>query len=268
MTPSKFSTALSIRLGVIPSHLSLRGTKCNCGVIYDTDADSIEHILTCDMSSHRTHTYRHNLVMEAITSTARWYGISVTTEPRCFTYEDKSNKRPDLLFHTQPQCIVTDISLVRTTADLAHEEKSKTEKHSAACNKSNCMFIPFLMYTKGTLGTKAETLIEATSKGPCLLLVGAAFVPPTWAAAVAALINTTVPGSATVTSCDGRSALIAVSAAQLARFKDTSVNASLRLVDLSEAQRLREAAKRDLEASLARAAAGSRRSHSHTTTPA
>jgi hypothetical protein len=46
MTPSKFSTALSIRLGVIPSHLSLRGTKCNCGVIYDADEDSIEHILT------------------------------------------------------------------------------------------------------------------------------------------------------------------------------------------------------------------------------
>jgi hypothetical protein len=83
------------------------------------------------MSSHRTHTYRHNLVIEAITSTARWYGISVTTEHRCFTYEDKSNKRLDLLFHTQPQGIVTDISLVRTTADLAHEEKSKTEKHSA-----------------------------------------------------------------------------------------------------------------------------------------
>jgi hypothetical protein len=110
-----------------------------------------------------------------------------------------------------------------------------------------------------------QRLPEATSKGPCLLLVGAAFVPPTWAAAVATLINTTVPGSATVTSCDGRSALIAVSAAQLARFKD---NASLRLFDLAEAQRLREAAKRDLEVSLARAAAGSRRRNSHTTTPA
>jgi hypothetical protein len=94
----------------------------------------------------------------------------------------------------------------------------------------------------------------APTKGPCLLLAGSAFVPPAWAAAVAKHIAETVAGAATVTSCDGRSALIAVTAAQLRRFAGTTVNnGTMHLVDLSVAQGQRKEAQRMLQESLARA---------------
>jgi hypothetical protein len=60
MTPAQFSTALVIHLNVVPSHLSLRGTKCNCGHVYNADEETIEHVLTCDTSTSKTHTHRHD----------------------------------------------------------------------------------------------------------------------------------------------------------------------------------------------------------------
>jgi hypothetical protein len=164
MTPAQFSTALAIHLNVVPSHLSLRGTKCNCGHVYNADEETIEHVLTCDMSTSKTHTHRHDEVKNALAATARWFGLTVTVEPKCFVYDDQTRKRPDLFFHTQPMGIVTDVSLIKSDGNLEGEEKAKTEKHTAAVQKHNCIFIPFIMHTRGTLGCKAETFIRTLAK--------------------------------------------------------------------------------------------------------
>ena len=42
-TPAEFSSALAIRLGVIPKHLDFFNRKCNCGVIYTEQEQTIEH---------------------------------------------------------------------------------------------------------------------------------------------------------------------------------------------------------------------------------
>jgi hypothetical protein len=164
MTPSQFSIALGIHLNVMPHHLALIGTKCNCGFIYSEHADTINHILKCDMSTPKTHTYRHDMVRDTMVSTARWFGITTTSEPHCFAYADGSKKRPDILFHTRPMGIVTDLSLVEPDTDLASIENLKTAKHSAACNTQHCIFIPAIMHTRGTIGMKAEFLIRTLSK--------------------------------------------------------------------------------------------------------
>lgn len=163
LTPAQFATALAIHLHAMPHQLGLIGTKCNCGAIYN-DAAAAEHILKCDMATSRGHTHRHNLVRDALISTARWFGITTTSEPHCFTYKDGSKKRPDVLFHTQPMGIVTDVSLLESSADLAHAETAKTTKHAEACNAQHCLFIPAVMHTRGTLGMKAESLIRTLAK--------------------------------------------------------------------------------------------------------
>ena len=164
MTPSQFSIALGIHLNVMPDHIALIGSKCNCGFVYMNHTDTINHVLKCDMSSPKTHTYRHDLVRDTIVSTARWFGITTTSEPHCFSYADGSNKRPDILFHTRPMGIVTDLSLVEPDTDLTSVEAAKTAKHGAACNAQHCIFIPAIMHTRGTIGTKAELLIRTLSK--------------------------------------------------------------------------------------------------------
>jgi hypothetical protein len=78
--------------------------------------------------------------------------------------DDQTRKRPDLFFHTQPIGIVTDVSLIKSDDNLEGEEKAKTEKHTAAVQKHNCIFIPFIMHTRGTLGCKAETFIRTLAK--------------------------------------------------------------------------------------------------------
>jgi hypothetical protein len=103
-------------------------------------------------------------VKNALAATARWFGLTVTVEPKCFVYDDQTRKRPDLFFHTQPMGVVTDVSLIKSDGNLEGEEKAKTEKHTAAVQKHNCIFIPFIMHTRGTLGCKAETFIRTLAK--------------------------------------------------------------------------------------------------------
>ena len=116
------------------------------------------------MSTSYTHTLGHNLVRDTIATIVRTYGIAVTSEPRCFNYTDGVKHRPDLLFHTQPFALATDVTMVHTDVDLATAEQDKRNTHSKACEAANTIFTPFAMYTRGTLGNAAEQLIRQLSK--------------------------------------------------------------------------------------------------------
>lgn len=169
MTPNQFSLALAIRLGIIPSHLKVENSKCNCGYLYGgIDDESIDHILTCDMSSPVTHTTRHNRVRDEIIRTCRSYGITTTTEPTCFTYDDSRHHRPDALFHTDPHGVAIDVSLVSTFPSqeaILKKEEEKKKIHSSAVKALSCIFFPFVMASRGTIGPEAEKFIRHIAKG-------------------------------------------------------------------------------------------------------
>jgi hypothetical protein len=164
--PATFSMAIAIRLGVLPHYArsALLHTKCNCGTTYTDEQLTIDHILKCDQSTHTTHTVRHDTVKDSIIQVMRNYGITTTREPRCFVYEDGVRHRPDILFHTRPCGIATDLTLVAPERILSECEKQKNDIHAKVCAKHNTIFIPLAMHTLGTLGTKAEYLIQQLSK--------------------------------------------------------------------------------------------------------
>lgn len=166
LTPAEFSTALAIRLNVLPNYMkmSLINTKCCCGFIYEEEETTIEHVLTCDQSMHHTHTSRHNGVRDAIALTSRQYGISTVTEPTCFNYDTGFKQRPDILSRTHPFGLVTDVTLIKSVDQFELEEKDKTKTHSTAVGKQSCIFIPFVMCTRGTISSKAELYINTLSK--------------------------------------------------------------------------------------------------------
>ena len=66
--------------------------------------------------------------------------------------------------HTKPQHVVTDVTLIHEHIDITLAEKNKHKTHSEACAKQGCIFIPFAMYTRGTLGQQAEKFINTISK--------------------------------------------------------------------------------------------------------
>lgn len=165
MSPAEFSVNLMILSGQASPRIRLHGFKCNCGFAYqDSNDENFEHIFRCDMSTPFTHVHRHNLVRDAVARACRAYGLSVTSEPTCFTYDDGRRRRPDLIIHTAPMKTVTDFSLVKSDANLQDEEKSKVDAHAAAVNKMGAIFIPFIMHTRGTFGTKAEEFIRTITK--------------------------------------------------------------------------------------------------------
>ena len=166
LTPADFITA---RLGTLPQHLSVQGAKCNCGHLFINPQDDIDHALKCDMASHITHTVRHNMVRDAIVGVTRAYGITTSKEPTAFTYADGRKHRPDILCHTAPYALVTDVSLIADEYSLEEAEAKKQKAHTDPCAKLHAIFVPFVMHTKGTLGTKAERFIKDLMKAipPC-----------------------------------------------------------------------------------------------------
>ncbi|MCP3884729.1 MAG: hypothetical protein GY700_04485, partial [Propionibacteriaceae bacterium] len=167
LTPNQFRTALAIRLNVLPRQYWLVNHKCNCGYAYGVDdRNSIDHIFLCDSATPCGHTHRHNLVLDAIITTARYYGITTSKEPTCFTYDSGRHQRPDALFHTQPLPIAIDVSLVSGTPASEHiqaAEENKNKTHKAATTNGGARFSPFIMATRGTLGSKAEDFISTLS---------------------------------------------------------------------------------------------------------
>lgn len=165
LTPAQFTTALAQRVNLLAPHLSVVGTKCNCGHIYsEHDEATIQHILKCDMATRVTHTTRHNMVRDTIARVARDYGITVTKEPTCFKYDDGRNHRPDILFHTLPFGLCTDVTLIDQDRSMQDAEKIKKDTHTRPCANANCTFMPFAMFTKGTLGPAAMEFIRTLSK--------------------------------------------------------------------------------------------------------
>lgn len=165
LTPAQFRMALAVRLDILPSTTPFNGTKCNCGTIYNQHPDQvIEHILRCDQASGKTHTHRHDCVRDAIVQKVRDFGITATREPTCFTYDNGKRQRPDILIHTQPIQIATDLTMIHSEANIADAEKEKSTKHQKACEAANTIFYPLVMKTRGTIGPKGEHFIRATAK--------------------------------------------------------------------------------------------------------
>ena len=164
LTPAQFSTAMAIRLNVLPRRLQLVNTKCNCGYTYDADdCKTVNHVLTCDMSTKVTHSTRHNYVRDEMIRVARLFGITTTKEPTCFTYNCGRAKRPDALFHTQPCNLATDVSLVSTMPApeaISKKEKEKDTIHKDAVAQGGAIFVPFVMATRGLLGEKGEQFMR------------------------------------------------------------------------------------------------------------
>ena len=169
LTTAQFSTAMAIRLGVLPRRLKLANSKCNCGFLYPADNDeaTIDHVLTCDMATKVTHATRHNGVRDEIIRVARVYGITTSKEPLCYSYPSGRQQRPDILFHTEPLNLVTDVSLVSkypATDEIQKAQKTKNNTHKDATAAHGSMFISFVMATRGLLGPDAERLMTQLSK--------------------------------------------------------------------------------------------------------
>ena len=167
MTPSQFCNALAIRLNAIPRHLQLIGKKCNCGYIYTAADDAtLHHVFACAQATPCGFTYRHNLVRDTIVRVARNFGITCSKEPTCFAYSSGRHQRPDVMFHTEPQQLIIDVSLISTSttssiqSDVNEAERKKITTHRAAVENSNGRFYPFVMATRGYLGPEAEKLIR------------------------------------------------------------------------------------------------------------
>lgn len=164
LSPADFIAAMAVRIGQLPAHLSLRHHKCNCGFIFGEDAEAIDHCLRCDMATSVGHSTRHNMVRDAIIDIARMYGITTTKEPTIFSYADGRKQRPDIMCHTQPMSLVTDVSLISHDYDISESEAKKNKTHNEACAARQSVFIPFVMHTRGTLGTCAERYIRSLTK--------------------------------------------------------------------------------------------------------
>lgn len=168
LTPAQFCNALGIRLNIIPRHLQLISLKCNCGHLYTShDDESLHHVFTCGKATPNGFTYRHNLVRDTIINVARDFGITTSREPTCYTYSNGLRQRPDVLFHTEPNGIAIDVSLISVTHvadDIQEAEKKKTTTHRDAVQNANHVFFPFVMATRGTLGSGAEKLIRTLAR--------------------------------------------------------------------------------------------------------
>ena len=94
-------------------------------------------------------------------------GITTSREPTCYTYSSGLRQRPDVLFHTEPNGIAIDVSLIsvtHVTDDIQEAEKKKTTTHRDAVQNANHVFFPFVMATRGTLGSGAEKLIRTLAR--------------------------------------------------------------------------------------------------------
>jgi hypothetical protein len=71
------------------------------------------------------------------------------------------------MFHTLPNNLVIDVSLVSThpaQESITNAEQQKFNTHLEATRCQSCVFFPFVMATRGTLGTQAEKFIRTLIK--------------------------------------------------------------------------------------------------------
>ena len=165
--PATFRTALAIRGGITPPKLRLAGHKCNCGHHYTpNEVENCEHVFRCDQATPCGHTQRHNAVRDSMIHTTRSYGITTTKEPTHFTYTSGTKQRPDIMFHTTPREIVTDVTLTSlhpATDEISKAEKKKSTTHDEAVSTQQKIFIACALATRGRFGPKAEHLIKTLS---------------------------------------------------------------------------------------------------------
>jgi hypothetical protein len=102
-----------------------------------------------------------------LANAARKFGITVTKEPTIYVYRDRKG-RPDLLFHTHPKPVATDVTIVSAKeipGDAAKTaEQEKTEDHQEATSRLQHDFIPFACEPHGLIGQEGHRLIQHLAK--------------------------------------------------------------------------------------------------------
>jgi hypothetical protein len=167
LTPMEFIVALAMRLNGIPKQLDMLPTTCRCGVPLRNSNEMQDHLTRCEMSAV-SHTYRHELVKQAMAGAARSYGITVTSEPTFYTYSSGNAKRPDLVFHTPIGLYTTDVTIVlkekriSEAADKADSEKSAI--HATAVTAMGHKFIPAACESHGYMGPNVYALARALAR--------------------------------------------------------------------------------------------------------
>ena len=168
LTPAQFSTALAIRLNIIPPHLRVTG-RCSCGEMV-TDSNQYDHVLRCDLATGHGHPTRHNRIRDAIIRYARENGITCQAEPRMYIYADGKRHRPDIAFYIGGQVTTTtDLTVVALKAGAQpgsaaqHADEAKTNEHKTATAALGHDFIPCAIETHGYLGKGALKLFKRLS---------------------------------------------------------------------------------------------------------
>ena len=70
--------------------------------------------------------------------------------------------------HTEPCGVAIDVSLVSTFPvkdTILAKEDEKKKIHNGAVKALNCVFFPFVMASRGTIGPEAEKFIRHAAKG-------------------------------------------------------------------------------------------------------
>jgi hypothetical protein len=162
LSPSTYVANLCYRLGILPGHLRVAPIYCSCNKFFGIGSDQewCMHVMRCDKASRISHTHRHNLVRDALATTARSFGMTVSKEPTVYPYDGGVHKRPDLLFMVKPTPIVTDVTIVSAFDDepgaaARAAEAQKTLIHATACSRLEHQFVPFAMESSGFIGQEA-----------------------------------------------------------------------------------------------------------------
>jgi hypothetical protein len=163
LTPSQFSTALAIRLNIIPPHLDISTQRCACG-----EHLTYNHILSCDQATGLSHATRHNKIRDTIIQHARRFAITCSAEPAIYSYADGKKHRPDILFNVGTVGIATDVTVVQcqaepgTASEQADKEKEKI--HTNATSTIGHQFIPCALESHGYFGNGFVKLTRRLSE--------------------------------------------------------------------------------------------------------
>ena len=167
LSGTEFIQALAIRLGVIRDQVDLPVT-CSCGKTAHEQREFIDHALTCDTFTTYGHVPRHNLVVSALSSTAKTYGIMTVKEPKYYSYESGKRERPDVIFEATPP-VATDVTIVQSAIMVGVQAKAaaekKRKKHLKAVNNAGHIFHPFALELMGFADESCSDLINAIADG-------------------------------------------------------------------------------------------------------
>jgi hypothetical protein len=99
---------------------------------------------------------------------AREYGVTVSSEPTFYSYDDGRAHRPDLTFHLGNTAVATDFTVVAPGpvpgAAAEKADKDKKTQHDAATANAGHEFIPCATEMYGAFGKGWKTLLSRLNR--------------------------------------------------------------------------------------------------------